>query len=72
MDAPRILTIGHSNHPIERFLALVQEADVGAIAELLDAYCARRSHRPARADLGFTRDRYEIGTSRKHPTCGAE
>jgi hypothetical protein len=70
MDAPRILTIGHSNYPIERFLALVQEADAGAIAELLDAYRAR-SHRPARADLGFTRDRHETDTSRKHPTCGA-
>ena len=202
MDEPRILTIGHSNHPIERFLALVQGADVSAIADvrsfpvsryapqfnkdalakslqekaiaylycgkelggrpherpsapesvrdefdrivaesarhrlalmcaerdpldchrlllartlaerrvavghilasgeiesqratedrlllreglagddlfsrearLLDAYRARRGHRPSRADLGFTRDRYEIGTSRKHPTCVAE
>ncbi len=34
MDAPRILTIGHSNHPIERFLALVQGAGVGAIADV--------------------------------------
>ncbi len=41
-------------------------------ARLRDAYRARRGHRPQRADLGFTRDRYEIGTSRKHPTCVAE
>jgi len=41
-------------------------------ARLRDAYGARRGLRPPRADLGFTRDRYEIGTSRKHPTCAAE
>jgi len=41
-------------------------------ARLADAYRARRSHPPLRGDLGFTRDRYEIGTSRKHPTCVAE
>jgi uncharacterized protein (DUF488 family) len=39
---------------------------------LRDAYRARRGHRPARADLGFTRDRHETDTSRKHPTCEAE
>jgi uncharacterized protein (DUF488 family) len=40
-------------------------------ARLHDAYRAR-GHRPHRTDLGFTRDRYEIGTSRKHPTRAAE
>jgi uncharacterized protein (DUF488 family) len=34
MDEPRILTIGHSNHPIERFLALVQGAGVNALADV--------------------------------------
>jgi len=34
MDEPRILTIGHSNHPIERFLALVQGAGVSALADV--------------------------------------
>jgi uncharacterized protein (DUF488 family) len=34
MDEPRILTIGHSNHPIERFIALVQGAGVSAVAEV--------------------------------------
>jgi uncharacterized protein (DUF488 family) len=34
MDEPRILTIGHSNHPIERFLALLQGAGVSALADV--------------------------------------
>ena len=34
MAEPRILTIGHSNHPIERFLALVQGAGVSALADV--------------------------------------
>ena len=38
---------------------------------LRDAYRAR-AHRPHRTDLGFTRDRHETDTSRKHPTCEAE
>jgi uncharacterized protein (DUF488 family) len=40
-------------------------------ARLRDAYRAR-GHRPHRTDLGFTRDRHETDTSRKHPTCEAE
>ena len=34
MDEPRILTIGHSNHPIERFVALVEGAGVSALADV--------------------------------------
>jgi uncharacterized protein (DUF488 family) len=34
MDAPRILTIGHSNHPIERFIALVEGAGASAVADV--------------------------------------
>jgi uncharacterized protein (DUF488 family) len=34
MDEPCILTIGHSNHPIERFLALLQGAGVSALADV--------------------------------------
>jgi uncharacterized protein (DUF488 family) len=34
MDEPRILTIGHSKHPIERFLALMQGAGVSALADV--------------------------------------
>ncbi len=30
----RILTIGHSNHPIEQFIALAQGAGVSAIADV--------------------------------------
>jgi len=37
-DEPReILTIGHSNHPIEHFLALLQEAGVTAVADVRSA-----------------------------------
>ncbi|HLL29203.1 MAG TPA: DUF488 domain-containing protein [Xanthobacteraceae bacterium] len=39
---------------------------------LSDVYRARRARRTARADPGFTRDRHEADTSRKHPTCEAE
>jgi uncharacterized protein (DUF488 family) len=34
MDELRILTIGHSNHPIERFLALLQGASIRALADV--------------------------------------
>jgi uncharacterized protein (DUF488 family) len=33
-DAPRILTVGHSNHPIERFLALLLGAGARAVADI--------------------------------------
>jgi uncharacterized protein (DUF488 family) len=37
-DEPReILTIGHSNHPIEQFLALLQGAGVTAVADVRSA-----------------------------------
>lgn len=80
----RGIAVGHilasgeiaSQHAIEdRLLAregLAGDDLFSREARLLDAYRARRGHRPQRADLGFTRDRYEIGTSRKHPTCAAE
>jgi len=47
--APRILTIGHSNHPIERFLALLQEAGASAIADV-------RSYPASRHAPQFNRD----------------
>jgi uncharacterized protein (DUF488 family) len=34
MDQPRILTIGHSNHPIERFFTLVEGAGISALADV--------------------------------------
>lgn len=33
-NASRILTIGHSNHPIERFLQLLQNAGVTLLADV--------------------------------------
>jgi uncharacterized protein (DUF488 family) len=33
-DPPEILTVGHSTHPIERFVALLDGADVRAIADV--------------------------------------
>jgi uncharacterized protein (DUF488 family) len=37
-----LLTIGHSNHPIERFLALVKDAGVTAIADVRSQPVSRR------------------------------
>ena len=34
MTGARILTIGHSNHPLERFIALVEGANVSTIADV--------------------------------------
>ena len=34
MTGSRILTIGHSNHPLERFIALVEGAGVSTIADV--------------------------------------
>ena len=49
MADPRILTIGHSNHPIERFLELVKNASVTAIADV-------RSYPVSRYAPHFNRD----------------
>jgi uncharacterized protein (DUF488 family) len=42
-QAPTILTIGHSNHPIGRFIALLAEAGVTAIADVRSAPVSRFS-----------------------------
>ena len=34
MTSPRVLTIGHSNHPLERFLALLSKHGVTAVADV--------------------------------------
>ena len=39
-----LFTIGHSNHPIERFLELVRGADVTAIADVRSIPASRRYH----------------------------
>jgi uncharacterized protein (DUF488 family) len=41
--APAILTIGHSRHPLERFIALLQEAQVTALADVRSAPMSRFS-----------------------------
>jgi uncharacterized protein (DUF488 family) len=42
-SAPSILTIGHSRHPIERFLSLLDAAQVTAIADVRSAPVSRFS-----------------------------
>src|SRR3990170_5514647 len=44
MDStPAILTIGHSRHPLERFIALLQEAQVTVLADVRSAPMSRFS-----------------------------
>lgn len=42
-STPTILTIGHSRHPLERFLALLEAAQVTAIADVRSAPMSRFS-----------------------------
>jgi uncharacterized protein (DUF488 family) len=42
-ERPRILTIGHSTHPIERFVALAGEHSVRAIADVRRRPASRRN-----------------------------
>ena len=42
-QAPAILTIGHSNHPIGRFIALLADAGVTAVADVRSAPVSRFS-----------------------------
>lgn len=42
-SAPAILTIGHSRHPLERFIALLEEAGVSAVADVRSAPVSRFS-----------------------------
>ena len=45
MTNPRIFTIGHSNHPLERFLALLSQHRVTAVADVRSApYSRLRPH----------------------------
>ena len=41
MTSARIVTIGHSNHPLERFLALLSKHGITAVADAM-ALQARR------------------------------
>ena len=45
MTNPRIFTIGHSNHSLERFLALLSKHQVTAVADVRSApYSRFRPH----------------------------
>ena len=54
-ESREILTIGHSNHPIENFLALLQGAGVTAVADVRSAphsrYVPQFDHDALRAAL---------------------
>ena len=43
MTTPSIFTIGHSRHPLQRFLALLQYARVTAVADIRSAPVSRFS-----------------------------
>ena len=38
---PQVLTIGHSNHSLERFVALLRQHSIGAIADVRSAPYSR-------------------------------
>ena len=50
-DQPTVFTIGHSNHSIERFLALLREAGVTAVADVRSIPRARRWPQFSRARI---------------------
>jgi len=41
-DRPAVYTIGHSNHPIERFIQMLRDADITAIADVRSVPYSRR------------------------------
>jgi hypothetical protein len=59
MNLPRILTIGHSNHPIDRFLDLLSQAGVTAVADV-------RSRPASRFAPQFNRDELARLLDAKH------
>ena len=84
MVPPRILTIGHSNHPIETFLALLSRASVALVADVRSFPSSRYApqfNRPALAralagagiEYVFCGDELGGRTSeRKHPITQAD
>jgi uncharacterized protein (DUF488 family) len=64
----RILTIGHSNHPIERFLALLREADVGAVADVRSFPASRHAPQFNKEALAKALEENAIG----YLYCGRE
>jgi uncharacterized protein (DUF488 family) len=51
MMEARILTIGHSNHALERFIALIEGADVGTVADVRSKPVSRFVPHFSRASL---------------------
>src|SRR5580765_2761541 len=51
MPAPEVLTIGHSNHPIERFVALLQQHGVVTVADVRSVPYSRRNPAYSRESL---------------------
>jgi uncharacterized protein (DUF488 family) len=73
-----IYTIGHSNHPIERFIALLRRHGVSVLADVRSApysgYCPqfnRESLAPAlgRAGIAYLFLGRELGARREEPSC---
>lgn len=78
MTSPRILTIGHSNHPLERFLALLLKHGVTAVADVRSApysrFCSHFNRELLTAALKDNGIRYsylgrELGGRSDDPTC---
>lgn len=78
MTTPTVLTIGHSNHPLERFIELLRAHEVTAVADVRSAPYSRfnpnfnrepfqevlKEHGIAYVFLGR-----ELGARSKDPTC---
>lgn len=60
-STPRILTIGHSNHRVGRFVALLHEAGVTTVVDVRSVPFSRRHPQFRRSDLERTLDAAGIG-----------
>ena len=78
MTSPKVLTIGHSNHPLDRFLALLSRFGVSAVADVRSApysrFCPHFNRDVLTASLKESSFRYsylgrELGGRSDDPTC---
>ena len=78
MTSPRVFTIGHSNHPLGRFLALLSKHGVTAVADVRSApysrFCPHFNRETLRSALRDTGIRYsylgrELGGRSDDPSC---
>src|SRR5262245_42911466 len=76
--APTIYTIGHSNHPLERFIGLLQENNITAVANVRSNPYSRHNPQYNREQLASAlRDRgiayvfvgKELGARSDDPGC---